>query len=55
MPALAHAITADRLLSQVMNWFDPTKAHAVPRSVAFRDEVYTPHRVTGESIRVGEG
>ena len=41
--------------SHVMNWFDPTKAHAVPRSVALRDEVYAPRGVTGESIRVVGG
>jgi hypothetical protein len=38
-----------------MNWFDPIKAHAVPRVVALRDEVYAPQGVTGESIRVGGG
>ena len=26
--------------SYVMNWFDATKAHADPRSVALSDEVY---------------
>jgi hypothetical protein len=41
--------------SRVMNRFDPTKAHAVPRSVALRDELYAPHGVTGESIRVVGG
>jgi hypothetical protein len=38
-----------------MNRFDPTKAHAVPRSVALRAEVYALHGVTGESIRVVGG
>jgi hypothetical protein len=38
-----------------MNWFDHTKAHAVPCSVALRDEVYAPQGVTGESIRVVGG
>jgi hypothetical protein len=38
--------------SQVMNWFDPTRAHAVSRSVVLRDEVYAPQGITGESIRV---
>jgi hypothetical protein len=38
-----------------MNRFDPTNAHAVPRSVALRDEVYVPYGVTGESIRVVGG
>jgi hypothetical protein len=41
--------------SHVMDWFDPTKAHAVPRSVALRDQVYAPQGVTGESIRVVGG
>ena len=35
--------------SHVMNWSDPTKAYAVPRSVALRDQVYAPQGVTGES------
>jgi hypothetical protein len=35
-----------------MNRFEPTKALAVPRSVALRDEVYAPQGVPGESIRV---
>jgi hypothetical protein len=39
--------------SYVMNWFDPTKAHAVRRSAAVHDEVYAPRGVTGESICVG--
>ena len=38
-----------------MNWCDPTKPHAVRRSIAFREEVYAPHCITGESIRVGGG
>jgi hypothetical protein len=38
-----------------MNRFDRTKAHAVPRSVAIRDEVYTSPGVTGQSIRVVGG
>jgi hypothetical protein len=38
-----------------MNRFDPTKAHAVPRGVALRDEAYAPQGVTGESIRVVGG
>ncbi len=41
--------------SHVMNWFDPTKAHVVARSVALRDEAYAPRGITGESIRVGKG
>jgi hypothetical protein len=41
--------------SHVMNRFDPTNAHAVPRSVALRDEVYAPWPVTGESIRAVGG
>jgi hypothetical protein len=41
--------------SHAMNWFDPTKAHAVPRSVAVRDEVYARQGFTGESIRVVGG
>ncbi|MGB6763465.1 MAG: hypothetical protein WBE66_13455 [Mycobacterium sp.] len=35
--------------SHVMNWSDPTKAYAVPRSVALRDQVHAPQGVTGES------
>ena len=35
--------------SHVMNWSDPTKAYAVPRSIALRDQVYAPQGVTGES------
>jgi hypothetical protein len=38
--------------SQMMNWFDPTKAHAVTRSVVLRDEAYAARDATGESIRV---
>jgi hypothetical protein len=38
--------------SHVMNWFDPTKAHAVPRSLFLRDETCTALDATGESIRV---
>jgi hypothetical protein len=38
--------------SHLMNRFEPTKALAVPRSVALRDEVYAPQGVPGESIRV---
>ena len=41
--------------SHVMNWFDPTKAHAVSRSIALCDKVYAPQGVTGESISVGGG
>ena len=37
----------------VMNWVDPTKAHAVPHSVALRDQVYAPLGVTGESCVIG--
>ena len=55
MPALVHPITPNRLISQVMNRFGPTNARVVPRSVARRDEVYSPQGVTGESIRVGGG
>jgi hypothetical protein len=40
--------------SDAMNWPDPTKAYAVPRSVALRDQVYASQGVTGES-RVIEG
>lgn len=54
MPALVHAITAGRLLSHVMNWFGPIRAHAIPRS-AHRGEVSARQGITGESIRVGEG
>jgi hypothetical protein len=36
-----------------MNWFDPTKAHAVPRSVALRNHVYAPQGVTSESCVIG--
>jgi hypothetical protein len=39
--------------SDVMNRFDPIKPHAIPRSVAVRDQVYAPQGVAGESIRVG--
>lgn len=37
----------------VMNWFDPTKAHAVPRSVALCDRVCALQGVTGESCVIG--
>jgi hypothetical protein len=36
-----------------MNWFDPIIAHAVPRGVTIRDEVYAPPGITGESCDVG--
>jgi hypothetical protein len=39
--------------SDAMNWPDPTKAYAVRRSLALRDEVYVPQRVTGESCVIG--
>jgi hypothetical protein len=38
--------------SHVMNWFDPTIAHAVTRNVVLRDEAYAARDATGESIRV---
>jgi len=38
-----------------MSWFDLNKVNAVPRSVGFRDAVYVPKGVAGESIRVGRG
>jgi hypothetical protein len=41
--------------SDVKNRFDPTKPHAVPGSVALRDEVYAPQGVTGELTRVVGG
>jgi hypothetical protein len=37
-----------------MNRFDPTNAHAVPRT-ALPDEAYALHGVTGESIQVVGG
>jgi hypothetical protein len=43
-----------RPISDVMNRFDPTKAHSVPRSVALRNEVHAPQGITGESTRVGD-
>jgi hypothetical protein len=47
------AHTLAEFYSHVMNWFDPTKAHAVPRSVALRDQVYAPKGVTVESCVIG--
>jgi hypothetical protein len=38
--------------SHVVNRFDLTNAHAIPRGVAIRDEVYAPTGVAGQSTRV---
>jgi hypothetical protein len=35
-----------------MNWFGATKARAVPRSVALREELRAVQGVTGDSIRL---
>ena len=42
-----------RSYCDAMNWFAPTEAHAVPRSVALRDQVYAPTGGTGESCVIG--
>jgi hypothetical protein len=47
------AHTLAEFYSHVMNWFDPTGAHAVPRSVALRDQVYAPQGITRESCVIG--
>ena len=39
----------------LMHRFDPTKAHAVPGSVALRDAVFAPQGVAGESTRTVGG
>ena len=47
------AHTLAEFYSHVMNWFDPTEAHPVLRSVALRDQVYAPQGITRESRVIG--
>jgi hypothetical protein len=47
------AHTRAEFYSHVMNWFDPTGAHAVPRSVALSDQVHAPQGITRESRVIG--